>query len=81
MIALAGLASGPAQLSSVYLASVLVGAVTVPCLMLAPALLGALGRTGLNVVTRIMGLLVMVVGVQFLINGVGIVVGSWGLSS
>ncbi len=81
VIALAGLASGPAQLSSVYLASVLVGAVTVPCLMLAPALLGALGRTGLNVVTRIMGLLVMVVGVQFLINGVGIVVGSWGLSS
>ena len=81
VIALAGLASGPGQLSSVYLASVLVGGATLPCLMLAPMLLGALGRTGLNVVTRIMGLLVMVVGVQFLINGVGIVVGSWGLSS
>ena len=80
VIALAGLASGPAQLSSVYLAAVLVGGVTLPCLMLAPVLLGALGRTGLNVVTRIMGLLVMVVGVQFLIDGVGIVVGSWGLS-
>ena len=80
VIALAGLASGPAQLSSVYLAAVLVGGVTLPCLMLAPALLGALGRTGLNVVTRIMGLLVMVVGVQFLIDGAGIVVESWGLS-
>ena len=81
VIALAGLASGPVQLASVYLASVLVGAATLPCLVLAPALLGALGRTGLNVVTRIMGLLVMVVGVQFLINGIGMVVGSWGLVS
>ena len=81
VIALAGLADGPAQLASVYLASFLVGGVTLPCLMLAPALLGALGRTGLNVVTRIMGLLVMVVGVQFLINGVRIVVASWGLGS
>ena len=78
VIALAGLADGTAQLFSVYLASLLVGAVTLPCLVLAPALLNALGRTGLNVVTRIMGLLVMVVGVQFLINGIGIVVASWG---
>ena len=79
VIALAGLADGTAQLSSVYLASVLVGAVTLPCLLLAPTLLGALGRTGLNVGTRIMGLLVMVVGVQFLIDGTGIVIASWGL--
>ncbi len=78
VIALAGLASGPVQVSSVYVASLLVGLVTMPLLILAPALLGALGRTGLNVVTRIMGLLVMVVGVQFLINGIGIVVSSWG---
>ena len=81
VIALAGLADGGVQLFSVYLAAVLVGAVTLPCLILAPALLNALGRTGLNVVTRIMGLLVMVVGVQFLINGIGIVVGSWGLGA
>ncbi len=78
VIALAGLADGTVQLVSVYLASVLVGLVTLPCLMAAPALLRALGRTGLNVVTRIMGLLVMVVGVQFLIDGVGIVIASWG---
>jgi len=79
VIALAGLADGGVQLFSVYLASFLVGAVTLPCLILAPAMLRSLGRTGLNVVTRIMGLLVMVVGVQFLINGIGIVVASWGL--
>ena len=79
VIALAGLADGGVQLFSVYLASLLVGVVTLPCLILAPAMLRSLGRTGLNVMTRIMGLLVMVVGVQFLINGIGIVVASWGL--
>ena len=79
VIALAGLADGGVQLFSVYLASLLVGVVTLPCLILAPTLLSKLGRTGLNVVTRIMGLLVMVIGVQFLINGIGIVVASWGL--
>ncbi len=79
VIALAGLADGGLQLFSVYLASFMVGAVALPCLILAPALLNALGRTGLNVGTRIMGLLVMVIGVQFLINGIGIVVASWGL--
>ncbi|MDE2762394.1 MAG: NAAT family transporter [Gemmatimonadota bacterium] len=80
VIALAGLADGGLQLFSVYLASFMVGAAALPCLILAPALLNALGRTGLNVGTRIMGLLVMVIGVQFLINGIGIVVASWGLA-
>ena len=78
---LAGQAVNPVQLASVYTAALLVGAVTMPCLLLAPTLLNALGRTGLNVVTRIMGLLVMVVGVQLAINGVGGLIGSWGLDS
>ncbi len=79
VITLAGQAVNPVQLASVYGAALLVGAVTLPCLMLAPTLLGALGRTGLNVVTRLMGLLVMVVGVQLAINGLSTVVASWGL--
>ena len=79
VITLAGQAVNPVQLASVYGASLLVGLVTMPCLLLAPALLDALGRTGLNVVTRIMGLLVMVVGVQLAINGVGTLIASWGL--
>lgn len=81
VITLAGQSVNPFQLGSVYVAALLVGAVTLPCLMLAPTLLGALGRTGLNVVTRIMGLLVMVVGVQLAINGVGTVVRSWGIDA
>ena len=39
-------------------------------LAVAPMLLRRFGQTGLNVMTRIMGLLVMVVGVQFIIEGV-----------
>lgn len=79
VITLAGQAVNPVQLASVYVAAQLVGTVTLPCLRLAPALLGALGRTGLNVVTRLMGLPVMVVGVQRAINGVSTVVASWGI--
>ena len=42
----------------------------VAVLAVAPMLLRRFGQTGLNVMTRIMGLLVMVVGVQFIIDGV-----------
>lgn len=43
-------------------------------LLLAPTMLRVFGQTGLNIMTRIMGLLVMVVGVQFVIDGVSAVV-------
>lgn len=78
MIALTGEAANAVQVVMVHVAAALVGAVTLPLLLLAPALLGALGRTTLNVVVRIMGLLVMVVGVQFVINGATGVLDSWG---
>ena len=39
-------------------------------LTIAPRIAARLGQTGLNVVTRIMGLLVMVIGVQFIIEGI-----------
>ncbi len=77
VITLIGQATNPMQAAAVYLAVALVGMAALPCLLLAPAVLNALGRTGLNVVTRVMGLLVMVVGVQLAINGVTTVVASW----
>ena len=55
---------------SVYGAIVVVMAIAWIVLTLSPALLRRFGRTGLNVMTRIMGLIVMVVGVQFVIDGV-----------
>ena len=51
-------------------AIVLVMLVTWVVLELAPLLFRRMGQTGLNVVTRLMGLLVMVIGVQFIIDGV-----------
>ena len=59
--------------SLVYGAIVAVMLVSWATLAMAPVLLRRLGQTGLNVFTRIMGLLVMVVGAQFVINGVTIV--------
>jgi len=77
MIALNAEATNPVQVVSVYVAAALVGVVTLPLLLLAPTVLGALGRTTLNVAIRIMGLLVMVVGVQFIINGATAVMAAW----
>lgn len=56
---------------------------TIPLVMLvawlvlrvAPAVLLRVGRTGVNVLTRLMGLLVMVIGMQFVITGIESVAG------
>jgi multiple antibiotic resistance protein len=60
----------PVRLASIYVAIVVVMAISWAALAVAPMLLRRFGQTGLNVMTRIMGLLVMVVGVQFMIDGV-----------
>ena len=52
-----------------FVAIVGVLAVSWAVLAVAPATLRRLGHTGLNVLTRIMGLLIMVIGVQFVLDG------------
>lgn len=47
-------------------------AITAGILLIAPLMLRTLGQTGLNVITRVMGLLVMVIGVQFVLDGLGV---------
>lgn len=54
---------------AVYGAMAAVLVITGAALLLAPLLLARFGQTGLNVMTRIMGLLVMVIGVQFVLDG------------
>lgn len=44
-------------------------------LRIAPVVLLRVGRTGVNVLTRLMGLLVMVIGMQFVITGIESVAG------
>lgn len=59
--------------ASVYVAILMVATVSWMLLAAAPAVVKRVGPTGMNVMTRLMGLLVMVVGAQFVINGVTVV--------
>ena len=74
VITLNAQADGISQHSFVIVSIVLVMAVSWLVLALAPRILRRFGQTGLNVMTRIMGLLVMVIGTQFIIDGVRAVV-------
>jgi multiple antibiotic resistance protein len=73
VIALNGQATGVQQSFGVYLAIALVLLTAWIMLSAAPALTRRMGQTSMNVLTRLMGLLVMVVGAQFVINGVTVV--------
>lgn len=57
----------------IYIAIVLVCLIAWGVLSAAPFVLKRLGTTGMNIFTRVMGLLVMVVGAQFVINGITVV--------
>ena len=70
VITLTAQAATPVRRASVFVAIVLVLAVSWAVLAMAPAMLRRLGHTGLNVLTRIMGLIIMVIGVQFVLDGV-----------
>lgn len=61
------------QSASIYVAILLVVLISWVVLGAAPFVTRKLGRAGMNVFTRIMGLLVMVVGAQFVINGITVV--------
>ncbi len=73
VIALNGQADTALETAAVYVAIVLVLSISWALLAAAPAVTRRIGRTGMNVMTRLMGLLVMVVGVQFVINGATVV--------
>jgi len=72
VIVLVGQSSSMADTVAVYLAIVGVLLLTGLALLVAPFLLKTFGQTGLNVMTRIMGLLVMVIGVQFVLDGMDV---------
>ncbi len=70
IITLTAQADKPIEFVSVYVTIVAVMLVTWLVLQVAPKFAFKVGRTGLNVMTRLMGLLVMVIGIQFIIDGV-----------
>ena len=74
VIALNGQAETLMESVLVYTAIVLVLSICWLTLTAAPMLTRRMGQTGMNVMTRLMGLLVMVIGAQFVINGTTTVV-------
>jgi multiple antibiotic resistance protein len=70
VIALNGQADSFFDVAFIYLAIVIVLLVSAGLLAAAPMVTRRVGTTGMNVMTRLMGLLVMVVGAQFEINGI-----------
>ena len=73
VIALESQATSVGQSLSIYVAILLVVLISWVALGAAPFVTRKLGQAGMNVFTRIMGLLAMVVGAQFVINGVTVV--------
>jgi multiple antibiotic resistance protein len=69
-IVIAGQARGATQTVVVYASIVLTGFISYLSLRLGEPLLGRLGKTGIRVVTRIMGLILAAVAVQFVFSGV-----------
>ena len=70
VIVLATEARGAAHIFIVYAAIVLTGVVSYLTLRLGEPLLTRLGKTGIKVMTRVMGLLLAAVAVQFVLSGV-----------
>jgi multiple antibiotic resistance protein len=70
VIVVAGQAHGVAQSGVVYASIVLTGLISYVSLRLGEPLLRRLGKTGIRVVTRIMGLILAAVAVQFVFSGV-----------
>jgi len=70
VIVLSSEVRGAAHTLIVYGAIVVTGLVSFVALRLGEPLLGRLGKTGIRVVTRVMGLLLAAVAVQFVLSGV-----------
>lgn len=70
VMVLMGQASSALHTSALFVALALALAATWAILVLAPLLTRRLGRAGLELLTKVMGLIVVVIGVQFVIDGV-----------
>lgn len=70
VIVVSGQARGAGQTIAVYLAIVLTGVASYVALRIGEPLLRRIGKTGIRVVTRLMGLILAALAVQFVLSGV-----------
>lgn len=69
VMVLTGSATTAAHLAVLFVTTIVVLGIVYVVLAAAPRVVKRFGQTGLNVMTRIMGLLLTVIGVQFIIDG------------
>ncbi len=69
LILLAGRAQGPADLGAIAGVVLVVLLIVFLAFLAAPAIERALGKTGLNIVTRVLGMLLAALAVQFVLDG------------
>jgi len=69
VILLAGQAGSPQEVAAVYTAIALVSLVSLGVLLFAARFFDRLGSTGIHVLSRILGLLLTAIAVQFVIDG------------
>jgi multiple antibiotic resistance protein len=69
VMVLMGQADGAAQVIALHVAIVATVGLTAVALWLAPVLMRRLGRSGIMLVTRVLGLIMCVIGIQFVIDG------------
>ena len=67
---LMGQATGAWHVVTFFVALLLAIAFTYLCLLLAPVALRAIGKSGVQVATQVMGLILCVLGVQFIVDGI-----------
>ncbi len=70
VMVLAGQARGPAQTAAIYGSIVLTAVVSWISLRIGERLIDRIGNTGIRIVTRLMGLLLAAVAVQFVLTGI-----------
>jgi multiple antibiotic resistance protein len=63
-------AKGPAEHAALYISILIVAVLTLITLMFSTSLLHRFGKTGINIATRIMGLILAATAAQFLLDGV-----------
>jgi multiple antibiotic resistance protein len=69
VMVLMGQAEGVAHVIALHVAIVATIGITALALRLAPVLMRRLGRSGIMLVTRVLGLIMCVIGIQFVIDG------------
>jgi multiple antibiotic resistance protein len=70
VMVLMGQSASSLHVVSLLLAILAVTVVTAAFLIVSPAALRLVGRSGVHIVTQVIGLIVCVIGIQFIINGV-----------